>query len=203
MLPWPKEMEKDSFLAPDFTTLEVICFASNGCPLGINIPNYDDIRCDEGFKNVYLGNAMASVSMKTVQFATEEQAKILSDNMLKCYEVHVACHELLGHGTGKLLYRKPDGSAWTFKDPLTGEDFESCYEEQEVWNTKFGAISTSYEECRADTCGFYLCTIKEVYDLFGIQDHEVNTMLWVNCMSQFRKGTLGLPLYNAETKKWG
>ena len=28
-------------------------------------------------------------------------------------------------------------------------------------------------------------------------------MLWVNVMSQFRKGTLGLPLYNVETKKWG
>jgi dipeptidyl-peptidase-3 len=72
LLPWPKSMEKDKFLAPDFTTLEIICFATNGCPLGINIPNYDDIRQDFGFKNVYLGNAMPSVKMSNVQFATPE-----------------------------------------------------------------------------------------------------------------------------------
>lgn len=28
-------------------------------------------------------------------------------------------------------------------------------------------------------------------------------MLWTNVMNQFRKGILGLQLYNAETKKWG
>lgn len=28
-------------------------------------------------------------------------------------------------------------------------------------------------------------------------------MLWVNVMNQFRKGILGLTLFNAETKKWG
>ena len=203
LLPWPKNMEKEKFLAPDFTTLEVICFAANGCPLGINIPNYDDIREVEGFKNVYLGNAMPQIKISNIQFATEEQAKILSEHLGPCYVVHVACHELLGHGTGKLIYRDADGKATTFTDPITNESFESCYEEGETWNSKFGAFSSSYEECRADTCGYFLCTLKEVYSLFGVKDEDVDRMLWVNVMAQFRKGIIGLPLYNPEAKKWG
>jgi dipeptidyl-peptidase-3 len=202
-LPWPQFMEKEKFLAPDFTTLEIICFATNSCPLGINIPNYDDIRDHEGFKNVFLGNSMPSYAQSAVEFATEEQCATLSANTLRCYEVHVACHELLGHGVGRLIYRNEDGSETSFTDPITGEQFNSCYEKDDTWNTRFGAISTSYEECRADTCGFYLCTLKDVYSLFGFEDHEVDTLLWVNVMSQFRKGILGLTLYNPETKKWG
>jgi dipeptidyl-peptidase-3 len=117
--------------------------------------------------------------------------------------VHVACHELLGHGTGKLIYRDADGKAFKFTDPISGDEFESCYEEGETWNSKFGAISASYEECRADTVGYFLCTLKEVYSLFGIEDENVDKMLWCNVMNQLRKGIIGLPLYNPEAKKWG
>ena len=65
-LPWPREMEKENFLAPDFTTLDVICFATNTCVLGINIPNYDDIRENEGFKNVFLNNSLGSYTINAV-----------------------------------------------------------------------------------------------------------------------------------------
>ena len=111
---------------------------------------------------------------------------------IKAYECHVACHELLGHGSGKLIYRNEDGSAPTFTDPINGEQYESCYEPGETWNGKFGAFSTSYEEIRADTCGFYLCQLPEVYSLFGWEDDKIDILLWTSVMNHFRKGVLGL-----------
>lgn len=122
---------------------------------------------------------------------------------IRCYEIHVACHELLGHGTGKLIYRDAEGKPYKWTDPYTNESHESCYEEGETWNSKFGAISASFEECRADACGFFLALQPDVYKLFGFEDHEVDQMFWVNIMNHLRKGLLGLPLYNPETKKWG
>lgn len=55
-LPWDKNMEKSKFMAPDFSSLDVVTFAGDRLPSGINIPNYYDVREKDGFKNVVFQN---------------------------------------------------------------------------------------------------------------------------------------------------
>jgi dipeptidyl-peptidase-3 len=205
--PWPRNYCKDKFLKPDFTSLDVITFATTGCPLGINIPNYDLVRNDYGFKNVYLANNAADYSNVNFKFLTPEDSKLLNDFGSWGYTLHVALHELIGHGSGKLFFEDENGKLnydpETTLELLSEAKVKSHYKHGETWNEKFGKISCSYEECRADVCGIFLGFEPKAYEIFGFSEDNIVNAMAATVMNHLRKAVLGLKLYNVEMKKWG
>ncbi|KAM9301527.1 dipeptidyl peptidase 3 [Gastrophryne carolinensis] len=208
-LPWPSSFEKDTFLCPDFTSLDVVTFSGSGIPAGINIPNYDDIRQSVGFKNVSMGNVLSAGSATErdkLTFLTEEDKDFFVKYRVPSFEVQVGLHELLGHGSGKLLVQDEKGTFNFDKDgvlhPETGEPVKSWYKPGETWDGKFSTIASTYEECRAECVGLYLCVNEEVLRIFGHEGQEAQDVLYVNWLNMVRAGLMGLEYYTPETGRW-
>jgi dipeptidyl-peptidase-3 len=134
----------------------------------------DEIRQNEGFKNVTLGNVVVandeSKGREILPFVCATDAKLIREFGCAALDVKVALHELLGHGSGKLFFResklffKEFNFSTDLKNPLTGEKISSWYEAGESYDSKFGALNSPYEECRADTVAYHLSSIDQVFE---------------------------------------
>lgn len=206
-LPWPKAFEKEKFQQPDFTALDVVTFANSGIPVGINIPNYDEVREHFGFKNVHLHNVLTSRWGKTdkepVNFIEAKDQDLFKELRIPSFEVQVGLHELLGHGTGKLLYAA-DLKKGKIQHPITHKPITKVYDEGETWASAFGALSSSWEECRAEAVGIYLSLEDKVLDIFGYTGkQQKKDIIKVNWLAMAHSGLAGSEMYNPEKKKWG
>ncbi|KAF2189475.1 dipeptidyl-peptidase III [Zopfia rhizophila CBS 207.26] len=215
LLPWSSSFEKDKFLSPDFTSLEVLTFAGSGIPAGINIPNYDDIRQTLGFKNVSLGNVLsAKAPNEPIPFIKPSDLAIYQKYRDPAFEVQVGLHELLGHGCGKLLQETSPGE-FNFDiksppiSPISGKPITTYYKPGQTWGSVFGSIAASYEECRAECVAMALSCDFSVLQIFGYGDgkddinSEAGDILYAAYLSMARAGIAALEFWDPKSRKWG
>ncbi|KAF2869908.1 peptidase family M49-domain-containing protein [Massariosphaeria phaeospora] len=215
LLPWDSAFEKDKFLSPDFTSLEVLTFAGSGIPAGINIPNYDDIRQNFGFKNVSLGNVLsAKAPNESVPFIKDTDLAVYNKYRDPAFEVQVGIHELLGHGCGKLLQETSHGE-YNFDiknppvSPISHKPISTYYKPGQTWGSAFGSIAASYEECRAECVAMALSCEFPILKLFGFGDGtedidgEAGDVLYAAYLSMARAGIAALEFWDPKSRKWG
>ncbi|KAL5533047.1 hypothetical protein ACEPAF_4823 [Sanghuangporus sanghuang] len=208
-LPWGPDFEVDVFRKPDFTALEVVNFATGGIPAGINIPNYYEIRESLGFKNVSLANILAAKSPnEELTFIHPDDAELYNAWDTRAFEVQVANHELLGHGSGKLFQESADGKR-NFDpakviNPLTGKPITSWYKPGQTPDSVLGEVSSSMEECRAETAALYLASNEEILRLFSYTNKEdQENIIYITFLLMARMGLRALEFYDPKTKKHG
>jgi dipeptidyl-peptidase-3 len=108
-------------------------------------------------------------------FVHPEEAETFHEHKYPAYYWWVVLHELLGHGTGKMMIQESNGM-FNFDNknspvnPLDGKPISSWYNPEETWTGQFGDLATTVDECRAELVGAYLMDDIELLSLLGFND---------------------------------
>jgi len=87
----------------------------------------------------------------------------------------VVLHELLGHGTGRMMVEESEGK-FNFDihnppiSPISGKPIVTWYKPGQTWTGQFGDLATTVDECRAELVGAYLMDDVELLRLFGYDE---------------------------------
>ncbi|EUC66484.1 dipeptidyl peptidase III [Rhizoctonia solani AG-3 Rhs1AP] len=208
-LPWGKNFEVDVFRKPDFTALEVVSFATGGefFQPGNNQFPFVRISIQTSIQNVSLANILAAkAANEVITFLSPEDVEFYKKWDTKAFDVQVANHELLGHGSGKLFTEDKDGKL-NFDpektiNPLTGKPVTTWYKPGQTAGSVLGVCSSSFEECRAECVGLYLTGNREILEIFGYtEEKDCQDIEYAQYLLMARAGVRALELYDPKAGK--
>jgi len=76
------------------------------------------------------------------------------------------------------------------------------YEPDETYESKFGHLAEIFTNCRAELCSLFFVYIKEVHEIFDIDDSLFDNIIYTIWIMFIREALLSLKYYNVEKKQW-
>ena len=134
-----------------------------------------------GFKNVMISNQIAAEygrERPAPPFIAPSEVGAYMISEYDAFYIWVVLHELLGHGTSKLLTQENE-TTFNFDfhnppiNPLSGQPITSWYRPGQSWTGVFGDLATSLDECRAECVGAYLMDQEDLLKMFGFNESKM------------------------------
>ncbi|PON21540.1 dipeptidyl-peptidase 3 [Trichoderma gamsii] len=205
--------EKSLFEAPDFTSVHALAVCGSIVFEAANLPNYEYIRETHGFKNIVLANRLSVNNSPNLpcHWIHSSELNLFKSTTHIVRFLTTAIHELLGHGTGKLLSETSPGTYNFDKQnppisPLSGEAVTSHYLPGQTWTSIFGKLAGTVEECRAILMSEYFMDNKHLLSIFGYTDSSSITaddLLYATYLNIGVDGLQALEHYNVQGQAWG
>lgn len=153
-MPWDDRWKKLEVIAPIGKAAETLVATGDfhASAIGVNLPNEEELRATRGSKSMLFSSSMAAIgSVRGSAVADEfspdpEHVEAFSRWGKIAHELHVALHEILGHGSGRC---EVEG------DP----------------SVHLAEVYSTLEETRADLVAFWHCFDPKLADL-GVEDVE-------------------------------
>jgi dipeptidyl-peptidase-3 len=172
---------------------------------------YNDIRENVGSKNLFVNRMFAnSSSPGATEYLRLGDAEVYKKNLHIIRFVATAIHEVLGHGTGKLLSETEPGK-FNFDpenpplSPHTGRPVQSWYRHGQTWTGVFEDLAVTVEECRAILISAYLIDNRDLLHTFGYNEDSDPTedgLIYLSYLHLGVEGIRSLEHYNKHERTW-
>ncbi|KAM7189743.1 dipeptidyl-peptidase 3 [Rhypophila sp. PSN 637] len=196
---------------PDFAIIHVLASVSSTVWEATNMTIEDNGKTI-GIKNMVYGNrtSLNSRSGRPCYYVHSSEAIKYMESAHIVRTIGTAIHELVGHGTGKLLYETSPGK-FNFVhppiSPVTKETIRTWYKAGQTYTSVFGDLASTVEECRAFLVASYLADNKDVLALYGYNEQSTPSAddRKLVYYAYLRIGVEGLRAprsFNAESRTW-